>query len=388
MPNSDSQTQTSKAPAKAGLFATTSINGMNLANRFVRSATWEGLADKDGSVTGRLTEMMVELAKGEVGLIISGYATVSPEGQSNPGQMAVYDDRFLPGLIDMTAAVRSAGGKIALQLVHGGCNANSNLTGLELIGPSAVQREGQLACRPAGREEITAVIAAFARAAGRAREAGFDAVQLHAAHGFLLSQFLSPAFNKRTDDYGGELANRARLLLEVVRSVREAVGPKYPVLIKLNSEDFLDGGMTRDEAILISAMLEQASVDAIEFSGGTVASPVKLIPPRPGSLETPEQEVYYREAAKLYKQKVSIPLILVGGIRSYEVADGLVQDGLADYISLSRPLICEPGLIRRWREGDRRKSECVSDNACFAPGLDGSGIYCVTMAKKRSKAGK
>jgi 2,4-dienoyl-CoA reductase-like NADH-dependent reductase (Old Yellow Enzyme family) len=388
MPNSDSQNQTSKAPAIAGLFAATSINGMNLANRFVRSATWEGLADKEGAVTRRLTEMMVELAKGEVGLIISGYAFVSPEGQSNPGQMAVYDDRFLPGLREMTAAVRSAGGKIALQLVHGGCNANSKLTGLELIGPSAVQREGQLACRSAGREEITAVISAFARAAGRAREAGFDAVQLHAAHGFLLSQFLSPAFNKRTDEYGGELANRARLLLEVVRSVREAVGPKYPVLIKLNSEDFLDGGMTRDEAILVSAMLEKASVDAIEFSGGTVASPVELIPPRPGSLETPEQEVYYREAAKLYKQKVSIPLILVGGIRSYEVADELVRDGLADYISLSRPLICEPGLIKRWREGDRRKSECVSDNACFAPGLDGSGITCVTMAKKRSKAGK
>lgn len=388
MQNLDSREQTSRTHSAAKLFEHTTINGMNLANRFVRSATWEGLADKDGSVTKRLSEMMVELTKGEVGLIISGYTFVSPEGQSSPGQMAVYDDRFLPGLRDMTEAVHSAGGKIALQLVHGGCNAKSDLTGLELVGLTAVQIAGQLGCRSAGKEEITAIVTAFTRSAGRAREAGFDARQIHAAHGFLLNQFLSPAFNKRTDEYGCGLENRARFLLEVVGSVREAVGPRYPVIIKLNSEDFLDGGMTRDEAIQVSTMMEQASVDAIEFSGGTVASSVEFIPPRPGRLETPGKEVFYREAARLYKQKVSIPLILVGGIRSYEVAEELVRNGLTDYISMSRPLICEPGLIRRWRDGDRRTSECVSDNACFAPASDGSGIYCVTMAKKRSKAGE
>jgi 2,4-dienoyl-CoA reductase-like NADH-dependent reductase (Old Yellow Enzyme family) len=387
MQNLDSRERTSKADSAAGLFEDTTINGMNLANRFVRSATWEGLADKEGSVSKRLTEMMVELARGEVGLIISGYTFISPEGQSSPGQMAVYDDRFLPGLHDMAAAVHSAGGKIALQLVHGGCYANSDLTGLELVGPSAVRIEGRPECRAAGKEEISAVVSAFARSAGRARDAGFDAIQIHAAHGFLLNQFLSPAFNKRTDEYGGGLENRARFLLEVVGSVRETVGPGYPVIIKLNSEDFLDGGMTRDEAIQVSILMEQASVDAIEFSGGTVASPVEFMPPRPGRLQTPEREVFYREAARLYKQKVSIPLILVGGIRSYEVAEELVRDGLTDYISLSRPLICEPGLVRRWREGYLRASECVSDNACFAPASDGSGIYCVTMAKKRSKAG-
>jgi 2,4-dienoyl-CoA reductase-like NADH-dependent reductase (Old Yellow Enzyme family) len=388
MQNLDSQAQTSRAHSRPELFEETTINGMNLANRFVRSATWEGLANKEGSVTKRLSEMMVELAKGQVGLIISGYAFVSPEGQSNPGQMAVYEDRFLPGLHDMAAAVHSAGGKICLQLVHGGCNANSNLTGLELVGPTVVQKESRLACRSAGKEDIATIIASFARAAGRAQEADFDAIQIHAAHGFLLSQFLSPAFNKRTDEYGGGLENRARLLLEVVGNVRGTVGPNYPVLVKLNSEDFLNCGMTRDEAIQVSIMMEKASVDAIELSGGTVASPVEFIPPRPGRLQTPEQEVFYREAARLYKQKVSIPLALVGGIRSYGVAEELVQNGLADYISVSRPLICEPWLIKRWREGDRRTSECVSDNACFAPALDGSGIYCVTMAKKRSKADK
>jgi 2,4-dienoyl-CoA reductase-like NADH-dependent reductase (Old Yellow Enzyme family) len=113
---------------------------------------------------------------------------------------------------------------------------------------------------------------------------------------------------------------------------------------------------------------------------------MNLIPPRPGSLPTLDKEVFYKEAAKAYKQKVSIPLILVGGIRSYEVAERLVRDGMTDYISLCRPLICEPGLVKRWREGDHRKSECVSDNACFAPASDGTGVYCVTMDKKRSKA--
>lgn len=368
----------------AELFEFTSINGMSLANRFVRSATWEGLADERGAVTPRLKEMMVELAKGEVGLIISGYAFVSPEGQASPGQLAVYGDRFLSGLRDMVKGVHGVGGKIALQLVHGGCMANPELSGLEPIGPSAVEQNGQLICRMAGSEDMTRFVSAFARAAEIAKHSDFDAVQIHAAHGYLLNQFLSPAFNKRTDEYGGELANRARLLLQVVGSIREAVGPEYPILIKINSEDFLDGGMTGAEAVEVSGWLEKASIDAIEFSGGTMKSPEKFLPVRPGRL-TPAQEVYYQEAARLYKQKVAIPLILVGGIRSYEVAEELVRDGTADYISMSRPLICEPGLVKRWQQGDRRKSECVSDNACFAPAMDGRGLHCVTMAKKRSK---
>jgi 2,4-dienoyl-CoA reductase-like NADH-dependent reductase (Old Yellow Enzyme family) len=368
------------------LFGGTSIKGMSLANRFVRSATWEGLADEQGAVTPRLTEMMVELARGEVGLIISGYAFVSPEGQSSPRQLAIYDDRFLPGLRDMARSVQAAGGKIALQIVHGGCLANAALSSREPVGPSGIEKDGKSACRMLMKEDIARIISAFARAAGLAQEAGCDAVQIHAAHGFLLSQFLSPACNQRTDEYGGDLANRARLLLEVVASVRQTVGPAYPVLIKINSEDFLEGGLTRTEAVEVSGWLEQASIDAIEFSGGTMKSPEKFVPVRPGKLKTPEEEVYYREAAKLYKQKVTIPLMLVGGIRSYEVAEELVQDGTADYLALSRPLICEPGLVKRWREGDRRPAACVSDNACFGPALDGTGLYCVTMAKKRSSS--
>jgi 2,4-dienoyl-CoA reductase-like NADH-dependent reductase (Old Yellow Enzyme family) len=371
----------------AELFEKVPINGMTLANRFVRSATWEGLADREGSVTPKLTKMMVELANNEIGLIISGYTFVSPEGQSSPGQLAIHDDRFVAGLWAMVEAVHKAGGKIALQIVHGGRFADSALTGLQPIGPSAVAQDGRPACRAMSQPDIAYIVSAFKQAAVRAKQAGFDAIQLHAAHGFLFSQFLSPALNQRTDEFGGVLENRARFLLEAVRSIRKATGPGYPLLIKLNSEDFLEGGLTRDEAVQVAAMLEGASVDAIEYSGGTVASPEKFVPVRPGKPKTPQDEVFYREAAQLYQAKVRIPLMLVGGIRSYETATDLIRRGVADYISLGRPLICEPGLVKRWHAGDRRASECASCNSCFAPASDGRGVYCVALEKKRAKAG-
>jgi 2,4-dienoyl-CoA reductase-like NADH-dependent reductase (Old Yellow Enzyme family) len=371
----------------AELFEKVSINGMTLANRFVRSAIWEGLADREGFVTPKLTKMMVELAGNEIGLIISGYTFVSPEGQSSPGQLAIHDDRFVAGLWAMVEAVHKAGGKIALQIVHGGRFADFALTGLQPIGPSAVVKDGQTTCRAMSKPDIANIVSAFTQASVRAKQAGFDAIQLHAAHGFLFSQFLSPALNQRTDEFGGKLENRARFLLEVVQGIRKATGPGYPLLIKLNSEDFLEGGLTRDEAVQVAAMLEVASVDAIEYSGGTVASPEKFVPVRPGKLKPPQDEVFYREAAKLYQAKVGIPLMLVGGIRSYETANDLVRHGVADYISLGRPLICEPGLVKRWHNGDHRESECGSCNGCFAPASDGRGVYCVALEKKRAKAG-
>ncbi len=368
------------------LFERTAINGMSLANRFVRSATWEGLATEDGTATAALTDKMVELAKGGVGLIITSYAYVRRDGQSSPRQIAVYDDRFVPGLSLMVKEVHAAGGRIALQLVHGGAYSSAGLTGMELIGPSEVVTGGKVTCRAMDQNDITGIVAAFVEASMRARKAGFDGVQIHAAHGFLLSQFLSPALNRRTDEYGGSLENRARLLLEVVRGVRQEVGRDYAVLVKLNSEDFLEGGLTRAEAVEVALMLEQASVDAIEYSGGTVASAEKHQPPRPGALKSADNEVYYLDAARAYKQRLKIPLLLVGGIRSYDVADGLVSGGMTDYVSLARPLISEPGLIRRWQAGDRRKAQCISCNACFGPPSEGKGFYCVTKAKKHSVA--
>jgi 2,4-dienoyl-CoA reductase-like NADH-dependent reductase (Old Yellow Enzyme family) len=226
------------------LFEPTTINGMTLPNRFIRSATWEGMAATDGSCTVRLIDFLVKLADGGVGLIIPGHSYVSREGQAGPWQLGIHDDATLPGLTRLTEEVHRHGGKIAAQLAHAGAFADTSLTGVDAIAPSVPGTGGKGRCREITPAEIARVVRAFAEAAARARRCGFDAVQIHAAHGYLLSEFLSPAFNRRADEYGGPLANRGRIVLEVVRSVRQAAGPDYPVLIKLNSEDFIEGGFS------------------------------------------------------------------------------------------------------------------------------------------------
>jgi len=366
------------------LFESSTINNMVLANRFVRSATWEGMANKDGSVTPRLTGLMAQLARGGVGLIISGHAFVRPEGQAGPGQLGVYEDRFVAGLAEMARAVHRENGKIALQLAHAGCQAISALSGLEPVGPSLFKSEKEKPCRALTAQEIHEIARSFAQGAARAKEAGFDAVQIHAAHGYLLSQFLSPYFNKRTDEYGASVANRARAVLEVLLRIKESVGDGFPVLIKMNSEDFLDGGLSVEDMLQVAGFLEEAGIDAIELSGGTVFSG-KLTPVRRGKLATEDQEVYYREAARRYKERIHIPLMLVGGIRSYGVAQRLVNEGLTDYISMSRPLIREPELINRWKSGDTHKPACISDNLCFKPAIEEQGMYCVVERKLKAR---
>lgn len=364
------------------LFEKTAIKSMELANRFVRSATWEGMAGTDGTCTQRLIDVTAALAEGGVGLIITGHAYVSPEGQAGPWQIGVHDDDMLPGLSRMTAAVHRAGGKIALQIAHAGCYGFASGTGIEAVGPSPGIPEKTPSCRELTVDEIATIRAAFGKAAARAKQAGFDAVQIHSAHGYLLSEFLSPFFNRRTDQYGGSVENRVRIVLEVIRSVREAVGDEYPVLIKLNSQDFIYGGLTVDDMLAVAALVERAGVDAVEMSGGTIYASGEYSAIRTGVLARPEEEVYYRDAAMRFKAERSIPLMLVGGVRSLEVAEALVDDGVADYISLCRPLIREPGLVKRWSAGDRRKSACLSENACFGPLMKGDGLVCPVQKGK------
>ena len=369
------------------LFESTSIKNMVLANRFVRSATWEGLATDDGAVTPRLIDVQTQLARGGVGLIISGHTYVSREGQAGNWQLGVYADELINGLTDMARIVHAAGGKIALQLAHAGSHAASRITGLEPIGPSVMETDSGPVGREMTIEDIREVTEAFARAAARAQSAGFDAVQIHAAHGYLLSQYLSSYFNKRTDDYGGSIENRARLPVQVLKAIRKAVGSEFPVLIKLNSEDFLPGGLTVENMIRAAAMFEEAGIDAIEMSGGTFLSG-KNSPSRAGKSGFGKPEVYYEAAARAYKSEVSTPLMLVGGIRTIEMAETLVVSGTADYISLCRPLIREPDIVNRWKSGDRRPARCVSDSGCFAPGFKGKGVSCVVEEREKLRAGK
>jgi len=373
--------------ATAKLFDRSTINSVALENRLVRSATWEGLATDDGAVTDKLTDMSVQLARGGVGLIITGHGYVLRDGQASLRQLAIHDDRFIPGLSAMVNAVRGAGGKIVMQISHAGCRADLGLTRLEAIGPSPMGGEAGLACREMTGEDIALVTEAFALAASRALRAGFDGVQVHAAHAYLLSQFLSPFHNKRKDAYGGSIENRARMLLEVVRGVRAAIGNHRALLVKMNSDDFVEGGFSVQDMVETAALLEGAGVDAIELSGGSPFSKA-YVSFRPGPIRTQADEAYYQGAARQCKERVSVPLMLVGGIRSYGVAERLVKEGVTDYISLSRPLIREPGLVNRWRSGDRRKASCVSDNGCFKPARSGLGLYCTVeqRAKRKGRA--
>jgi len=365
------------------LFDVTEINGMQLSNRFVRSATWEGMAEDDGSVTRALVDCMSHLAEGQVGLIISSHAYIKPEGQAAPKQIGVYKDALINGLRQITQAVQGQGGKIVLQMSHSGCLANPKLTGQMPLAPSNVEGISKSPCKEMTAGDIQELIEAFGLAAQRAQKAGFDGVQIHAAHGYLMNQFLSPLFNKRTDAYGGSVENRYQILREVLKKVRSTVGNGFPVLIKLNSQDFMEGGLTLEDSLKIGRLLQEDGIDAIELSGGTLRSG-QLTPSRMG-ITNEEKEAYFLEAAKVFKETIKVPLILVGGIRSLPVADQIIEQGWADYISMSRPFIRESGLIKRWKSGDLRKASCLSDNQCFGPAMAGEGIYCVVEKKEKQK---
>jgi 2,4-dienoyl-CoA reductase-like NADH-dependent reductase (Old Yellow Enzyme family) len=251
------------------------------------------------------------------------------------------------------------------------------------MGPIFIENEDGTICREMTKMDIRKIVEAFGAAAKRAQKAGFDGIQVHAAHGYLLSSFLSPYYNQRRDEYGGTVENRARFLLEVLKAVFREAGDNFPVLVKMNAADFMPGGLSVQDMLQTAALLEKAGVDAIELSGGTLHSG-KCIPSRLGRL-LPEEEGYYKGEAKKYKEKIKVPLILVGGIRSLEVTEKFLQEGICDYIALCRPLIREPELINRWKSGDKRPASCISDNLCYQPIREGKGVYCLTEEREKAK---
>ena len=359
------------------LFETTTLGTLTLKNRFVRSATWEGMAADDGSCPPALIDAIAELAKGEVGLIISSHAIVSAEGRSSGWQVAVYDDRFIDGLARMARAAHDHGSKILLQLGHAGIRTPTALTGQDALGPSMPVNPCDGPVRAMTLDEIERTIQAFVDAAHRARSAGYDGVQVHVAHGYLLSQFVSPHYNRRTDQYGGTTENRARIVLQILERIRGSLGEDFHLQVKLNSEDFIDNGLTVTEMLRLADLFAQTGIDAIEMSGGVTDPHGDEFPVREGLPQGDEDEVYYREAARRFKEQIDVPLILVGGIRSYEVAKELVDEQVADYIALCRPLMCEPHLIARWKSGDTRKSLCDSCVECLPRIRRGEGLCCV-----------
>jgi 2,4-dienoyl-CoA reductase-like NADH-dependent reductase (Old Yellow Enzyme family) len=363
------------------LFETTEINGMKLKNRFVRSATWEGMCDEQGRPGPRLVDCYRQLAEGRVGLIITGYAFVRPDGKQTRGSLGTQNDDFAREMRTLCNAVHDEGGRLCAQLVHAGGQARVP-AGTRLLAPSAVA-ETEYTAIPSEMSsgDIAEVVAAFGESARRVKDWGFDAVQLHAAHGYLINQFLSRRTNHRVDAYGDSIENRMRFLLEVYRNTRSAVGPDFPVLVKLNGSDFIENGFSVEEAVEVATVLDREGIDAIEVSSGTPASGDRT--PVRRKIDTLDREAYNLPLAVQIKSAVACPTMVVGGFRTFDLAREVIEKEESDYISLARPFIREPGLVQRWQAGDTSRARCISCNGCYRPGLREGGIACVVERAER-----
>lgn len=352
------------------LFDPIIMKNIPLRNRIIKAATWEGLAAEDGHMTAQLYDVYIESAKGQPGMIFTGYAHVKKEEKPNPGMMGIYDDSFIAEYRRLTELVHQEGTPIMMQIAYGGSMTGLRPASQLIWGPSAVENElTHVTPVEMTQEDIQELITAFAEAAGRVRASGFDGVVIHAAHGYLLNQFMAPHFNRRADQYGGSIENRARLLLEILEAVRKKVGSDYPVLVKINSEDGFEGGLTAEEGLKVCKMLEDAGIDAIEVSGGneSVRSVGKANrgPIRRKINESREMESYFRDFAVKLAETASVPVILTGGNRSLEVMENILNSSNILAFGLARPLLREPDLPQRWKKGDRSPSLCTSCSQCF-----------------------
>ena len=357
------------------IFEKCKIGNVELSNHLVRSATWEGLATENGEVTDKLVSYIETLAKGGVGLIMTSHAYIERSGQASPRQLGIYDDSLIPGLTKLTEAVHKQKTKIFAQLNHGGCHALPELTNMPTFGVSEIStaRGGQALAMSSTAVKNRIIL--YANSAARAIQAGFDGIQIHCAHGYLISQFLSSFYNKRNDEWGGEIGKRVNFLLETIIAVRIRIGD-HPLIIKLNVSDFIEGGNTPEQMLEIVGLLSNSGIDAIELSSGTVHPNGKYSSTRTFDPSSPEEEGYYVNEAKRYKAISKIPLILVGGFRSYERVSQVLNDGIADFVSMARPLIREPNLPERWKSGDKRRAECISCDKCRAKAMSGEGLKC------------
>jgi len=355
----------------------TTIDGVRIRNRFARSATWDSSATDDGEVTDASVEIIERLARGGMGLIITGYAYVSEHGKAARRQLGISEDRHVEGLRRLAKAAHDHGACIAKQIAHGGINLLllGNKDRVALAPSELPKARGKHRAMTA--EEVDQIADDFASAAVRAREAGFDAVQLHGAHGYLITQFLSPLANLRTDEWGGSPEARRRLPVEVVRRVRRAVGDDFPVWIKLGARDYAEQGMTLSEGMEALTAMVAAGLSAVEISAGIGARSTRVHDPED------EERPYFRAESSEAKRAVDIPVMLVGGIRTLETAEEIVSSGDADMISMCRPLIREPDLIGRWGRGDLTPATCIRCNKCFRFGPRGEPLQCAQELELR-----
>ena len=390
------------------LFEPSSIGRMALKNRIVRSAFLENMAAPDGLPTDDTLRLYERLARGGVGLSITGMAYVNRVGRGYPLQHGAHVDAMIPAWRRITDSVHALGGKIAMQIVHCGRQTNQKaLNGVQAIAPSAAPNLYYLTrSRAMTGDEIKHTIKDFGDAAARVKEAGFDAMQVHGAHGYLVSSFLSPLTNRRRDEWGGDAERRFRFPAEVYNAVRRAVGPDFPVLYKMNANDFIWNGLAPAESFPAAQHLAELGVDALELSGGIFETmlhtcrgsmPLDLMALdrspivrqclltvfRLQKMFIPFKEAYFLPYASQLKPTLKIPLILVGGIRTPETAERILKTGAADFVSMARPLVREPDLPNKWLAGRRTAAQCLSCNRCMGEEDRGYKAKCYARAKSK-----
>ncbi len=333
------------------------IGSMEIRNRFMRSATTSYYSDDRGFIRDENINLYRGLAEGGVGLIVKGHLYVMDSGRAHEGMAGISHDYHVPRLKELTDAVHKHGGKIVTQLNHGGYNSISNKA-----GPS-YYRGDDWSARALSEDDLHEVVEAFGDAAERSLEAGFDGVQIHGAHGYLISQFLSKAANKREDDYGGSMENRMRLLVEVYEEIRSRIGNDVPVLLKLNSDDFSPDGFTVEESAEVAQAICKRGLDAVEISGGGFGRKDDLYERARSDDPEVAEAIFAGHAVKIREATKPTTMALVNGIRSLSCMQALLDKGLADLISMSRPFVREPDIIRKLEKGQTEVT-CTSCGDC------------------------
>jgi 2,4-dienoyl-CoA reductase-like NADH-dependent reductase (Old Yellow Enzyme family) len=360
------------------------VGGLELPSRLMRSATFDAMALPGGEASLAQEELFAGLAAGGVGLVVSGICVAHESGRISPVQLAADSDQRIPGLARLARAVHALGGKAAVQLHHGGAESHRFHQGARPALAPSDPPPGASGWRAADQEELAGLVEAFAAAARRVREAGFDAVQVHGAHGYLFSQFLSPLTNRRRDAWGGGLEGRLRLHRETARAVRREAGADFPLWIKLGVADAVAGGLELEEGLAAAAACAEMGYQAIEVSLGLRGDRYSQTEFRT-DVDRPGRDAYYRDWCRRAKEACGAPTVLQGGLREPGVCEQALAAGEADLVAMSRPLIREPGLLRRWQGGDRSRARCISCNLCLDEVRQRRPVRCVAAEQARRK---
>jgi len=327
------------------------IRNMRLNNRLVMPPMATGKAAPDRHVSPDMLAYYKEKSSGgHIGLVIIEHSYISSEGRASERQLCVADDSAIPGLKELAEIIHGQGSKTVMQINHAGSAATAEIIGAKPVAPSAIDNPLRGSTpRELGKNEISMIVSAFTAAAVRVREAGFDGVELHSAHGFLLNQFFSPLTNRRQDEYGGELINRIRIHLEILKAVREAVGQDFLILVRLGASDYREGGTTIDDSMVAARAFEAAGMDVLDVSGGFCGFSI------PGAGE----QGYFAPLTEALKRVVGIPVILTGGIKDAETADRLLQEGKADLIGVGRAIMSDSLWAKRAVESLRGRQSRI-----------------------------